>query len=698
MAVGSGKVERIDRLAKVALANNRGIRGLLDLYNRAAHDVYHTKSYDEDDMLCGLLLWRLGGARVADIAHKSLGLPALRTLRRHTVLPRLVASPGQPTLQEIKANTIACLEPIAEIMSNSEYQVFHQVVMFDELKVEERPRWDDRTNYIQGICREHGHHASLFYTSNQEVDLLLEQIQEEKVHLASNATVGAIGILSENHRLYSALPVLISGQCGRETGKKHAEIIQTTLDGSKKSKLRTVCISSDGESRRGEAFVHLTFKHKLSGESNIYNYLKDLKWMNFEVGDDDITADKDYKHVFKRGRNLALRSRGILLHGIHILPSTIWSHLSENGVSKPHIDAVLKPDDKQDVRLAYDLLREIWALLSIDDSDTSQPSRPGFSDTRGAFRTLGSFFFHLLLPYICVELSLSEQLVHLSTAAHILLAMWREDAAGSKLMPTQLYIDIMIMIKNIYFCVAKVKADNPNGKFHIIMLGTDRLEELFGILRTMVGTDASLDIMQLLLHMGGTAEVSMILAKHPEWDRSPRRLKLPALSKNGLDIHKGVDHIKPASWVGDVSVAKVNLQTCWIEGRNGVKKIPRLEKVLQQLEDLNDPEINILQPFGKDIIHAGRDSDDYDDTAEDFDDGLGTSDSQIAMRPLETAVEEAALEEQPPLTHQPIFELDGQKVWKGRYLNERFKELKNPGSRDRLKRYVTGTVHVPPTL
>jgi len=559
--------------------------------------------------------------------------------------------------------------------------------MFDELKVEERPRWDDRTNYIQGVCREHGHHASLFYTSNQEVDLLLEQILEEKVHLASNATVGAIGILSDNHRLYSALPVLISGQCGRETGKKHAEIIKTTLDGSKKSKLRTICISSDGESRRGEAFVHLTFKHQLSEDSSIYNYLKDLKWMNFEVGDDDITADKDYKHVFKRGRNLALHSRGILLHGIHILPSTIRSHLSENGTSKAHIDAVLKPDDKQDVRLAYDLLREIWALPSMDDSDTSRPSRPGFSDTREAFRTLGSFFFHLLLPYICVELSLSEQLVHLSTAAHILLAMWREDAAGSKLMPTQLYIDIMIMIKNIFFCVAKVKADNPNGKFHIIMLGTDRLEELFGILRTMVGTDASLDIMQLLLRMGGTAEVSMILAKHPEWDRSPRRLKLPALSKNGLDIHKGVDHIKPASWVGDVSVAKVNLRTCWIEGRNGVKKIPRLEKVLQQLEDLNDPEINILQPFGKDIIRAGRDSDDYDDTAEDFDDGLSTSDSQSVIRPLETAVEEAALEEQPP-THQPIFELDGQKVWKGRYLNERFKELKNPGSRDRLKRYA----------
>jgi len=125
LAVSSGKVEWIDHLEKVALANNRGIRGLLDLYNCAAHDIYHTKSYDEDDMLCGLLFWRLGGARVADITHKSLGLPTLRTLQWHTVLPWLVASPEQPTLQEIKANTIACLEPIAEIMSNSEYQVFH---------------------------------------------------------------------------------------------------------------------------------------------------------------------------------------------------------------------------------------------------------------------------------------------------------------------------------------------------------------------------------------------------------------------------------------------------------------------------------------------------------------------------------------------------------------------------------------------
>lgn len=477
---------------------------------------------------------------------------------------------------------------------------------------------------------------------------------------------------------------MISGQCGRESGKEHAKILQTTLDGSKKSRLRTVCIASDGESRRGEALIQMTFKHVLSEDSNIHGQLYDLPFMNLEVGDDDIMADKDFKHIFKRGRNLGLRARGFIIHGIHIFPSLIRSHLLESGVSRTHVDNLLKPDDKQDVKLAYDLLRELWALPEVSDS-----SRPGFQDTREALRTLGIFFRHLLSPYICVDLSLSEQLVHLSAAAHMLLAMLHEDNAGTKLMPTQLYQDIMIMIKNVFFCVAKLKIDNPLGNFFIILLGTDRLEEIFGILRTMIGYDASLDILQLLQRLGGTTEVSSILAKHPEWDRSPRRLKLPALDKNGLDVHKGVDHIKPASWRGDVNVSNVNLKTCWMLGRKKVKEIPRLDAVLRKIEALKDLRINILRPFGKDIVHARRDPEDYDDTAETFDDGLGSNScSDENLQPVETALEDAAVEEEQGEKHNPCFELDGQKVWKGRYLSQRFKDLKNPGSRDRLKRYA----------
>jgi hypothetical protein len=56
-------------------------------------------------------------------------------------------------------------------------------------------------------------------------------------------------------------------------------------------------------------------------------------------------------------------------------------------------------------------------------------------------------FYHILIPYICINLLLSEQLVHLSAAAHLLLVLFCKDT--TKLMHTQLYVNIMIMIKNM---------------------------------------------------------------------------------------------------------------------------------------------------------------------------------------------------------------------------------------------------------
>jgi hypothetical protein len=112
----------------------------------------------------------------------------------------------------------------------------------------------------------------------------------------------------------------------------------------------------------------------------------------------------------------------------------------------------------------------------------------------------------MVFPYVCIELSLSEKIEHLSAAAHLALTLYR--LGGKQFIPTNLYIDLMIMIKNIIFCVAKAKIDDPDGEFFIILLGTDRLKELFGILRTMVGNDANLDILHLISRLAGTTEVS----------------------------------------------------------------------------------------------------------------------------------------------------------------------------------------------
>jgi hypothetical protein len=122
----------------------------------------------------------------------------------------------------------------------------------------------------------------------------------------------------------------------------------------------------------------------------------------------------------------------------------------------------------------------------------------------------------MVFPYLCVDLSLSEQIEHLSTTAHLAIALYK--LAGKDFIPTNLYIDLMIMIKNVLFCVAKAKIDDSDGELWIILLGTDCLEELFGILRTMFGNDANLDILQLVCCLARTTEVSNILAKYPHWD------------------------------------------------------------------------------------------------------------------------------------------------------------------------------------
>ena len=101
-------------------------------------------------------------------------------------------------------------------------------------------------------------------------------------------------------------------------------------------------------------------------------------------------------------------------------------------------------------------------------------------------------------------------------AVHLVLMLYVHKDAKSTFILNVLFVDIGIMVKNVFFCVAKVKVEHLMHPFYIVLLGTDRLETLFGILHMMVGNDANLDVLQLTLRVTATTEVSNILAKHPE--------------------------------------------------------------------------------------------------------------------------------------------------------------------------------------
>jgi hypothetical protein len=71
-------------------------------------------------------------------------------------------------------------------------------------------------------------------------------------------------------------------------------------------------------------------KCPLAPSSPIFPYLSGLEFMNFLVGDDDITTDKDVKHALKCLRNLTMCDAGIKIRGFRITAAITKEHLGRN--------------------------------------------------------------------------------------------------------------------------------------------------------------------------------------------------------------------------------------------------------------------------------------------------------------------------------------------------------------------------------
>ncbi|KAJ7633914.1 hypothetical protein DFH06DRAFT_1437364 [Mycena polygramma] len=541
MAIASGKIMRVSHVLAAGYRNGAGTKGLRALCQRAADGEWAT---------C--------------IGHRAMGLPSLTTLRRNTVIRPLLPSAGRPLVKEIEYNIDACLDAYPEDAGEGP-RIVHQVLMLDEIATEKRARYDDRTNKVVGVCRQHGYRLPLELQTENELKVLCDGIKEEKAHLAGEATVAALGSLTSNPRLYAVRPILFSADCKAESGAEHAVNVLRPLITAIKNKstradtvYRLICAASDGEARRGKAFVMEFMKRPLSPESPIFPHLSGLEFMNFLVGDDDMTADKDAKHLLK---SVTMRDTGIKIRGFRITVAIIKEHLRRDEFVERTILSLLNPNDRQDVILAFSLLRAIWEL-----PDAPPGSTPTFTRAREALKIFGKLGYYLVMPYVCVDLDLSTQLTYLSAAAHLLLDLYVHDNARTAFMPTQTFVNVMLMIKNVFFCVAKTKVDIPDGKFWLILLGTDRLETFFGLLRsaTSIGPDSNVDLLQLANRGSGLCEVAVIMAQYPDWDRAPRRLNLPAVSDSGQPLSSKFDHINPASWRGNTDVRNVVPLTTWI--------------------------------------------------------------------------------------------------------------------------------------
>ncbi|KAF8327198.1 uncharacterized protein EI90DRAFT_2928786 [Cantharellus anzutake] len=678
MAVSECSAPRINHLVHSALRKKHGINEIIRLIGRAAMGTYKPR-YTEEEHLMSVVLYRLGGARVAEFAHAALGTPGLTVTRRHCTTS-ILASPAFPTLDELTSNIASAYS----IDAPSGSRVTGLICMVDEIKVEETLDWCSRTNSVIGLCREHSQPMAHVFNNIDDAHLIFDDLANKKVHFGTEATVAAIGALTRKHREYIARPFLISATCKGEDASKHAELLHVALRACSRkmdtTKGRVYCIASDGESRRGKALVSLTERFLLSPLSPLYVHLGGLPLLNLMVGEDEITSDKDYKHVMKRLRHTHLRTSGVSIGRVQITPAVLRSHLEANGCSIARINNLLNATDKQDVTTMLNLMQLIWSLPPPLPTD-----KPVLQETCIALNQHSKLLRYLILPYINIELSLYEQLKFLSAAAHLTYILFTHQNARSSFLPLPLYRDIQIMVKNVYFCVAKAKRDNPDGEFFIILLGTDRLEWIFGLIRSQNGSDVNVSTYSLSGRTSGAVECHSILSQRPEWDRGPCRLRLQGVS-GGAGFEQKVDHLNPASWKGDVQVSGIQLASAWKAGRYLIEsdhELAPFEPVEKLARCESSLGADLLNPFGTDAYEEVESEEILDPMPQQPQQCTSTSPMPSSLELEELVDSEHSRQNGLESTVEVA---DGKHVHKAKVLREFTRYTRTSNSTDRLRR------------
>ncbi|KAI0056199.1 hypothetical protein BV25DRAFT_1814480, partial [Artomyces pyxidatus] len=222
------------------------------------------------------------------------------------------------------------------------------------------------------------------------------------------------------------------------------------------------------------------------------------------------------------------------------------------GESKDTVQLLIDPHDHQNVPRAVKLLE---ALASLENLDSSYLD-PSALLILSTLRLLGEFWNSFLEPLINPALSLSDQLRFLSQFGHLSFALYH--LHGSSFMSNQLYGDTQAFVKAVFVAVERQREIDDTLPFYLYQMGSDRLEEIFGEVRTQ-SHDRNCDILQLSERLSTSVDTVNVLNSYPQWNPGHRRL-----SYSGSE---GVDHVNPLYFTGDLVVGSVFTGSVWEKGR-----------------------------------------------------------------------------------------------------------------------------------
>jgi hypothetical protein len=336
------------------------------------------------------------------------------------------------------------------------------------------------------------------------------------------------------------------------------------------------------------------------------NILYHLPGLNLYTGSNGLLTTSDPKHVIKRFATLIRSKGGIQVGGTSLTSQDALQTLMCYPMTAKAAQSLLDPADKQNVPKAVNL---VSSLAKIRKQEILKLPSINARIERVVFlaNVLGCF----LDVFTHVEMSLSEQIRSLSTYAHLITALYQKHRTG--FLTSALLANSQAIVKNIIFTLARIQTINPDAVYYILHEGTDRLEGVFSHARTQDHA-RNFDTLQLAQKLSIGAEINAIFQRYPELDRGHVR-------RNLVNV-RGVDHVNPKSWLGNVRVGDVDIQKEYFAGRDKANQmlIEGLHWSRTDFDHLfSKPDFDHLRPGGIYIgtrpsdLEESRNRDDLDD-------------------------------------------------------------------------------------
>jgi hypothetical protein len=569
--ISSGHVPRVDRIIKLGLERGSSPAALRDKIMEAMKNGYQTtRGYVDREINAGLLAYCIGGARMTFALHHAFGTPSLKTIKAS-----LLSVVIKPCLKQPDESTMArnLKEVVDGVRKELPLPLVGCHIAIDETALVPCAMYVRDQNAIGGICpcSPVARGVNLTFNEYADVECIRDGLRPPEghhpyLHFASQATVAAVTV--HDPKSSHPMPFLVSGGCGKKSVDDSVSLFEKLYSVWESSGMvRRLgwfwSVATDGDSSRRRGGYTSFLSHPLSPSGDLWKVLHRLQGLNLFVGPHDVTLDFDWKHIIKRMSTCIRGKEGMSIRGRVITPGLLAKYLKRCGYTSDKVDALLQPDDAQNVICAIELikaLQKIHHTLKLDHI-RDPAERQEIKAIRAFARVYGSF----VMAFTDHTLSLKEQMRLLSMYSHMAVAIYRKEK--TRFVSTQLYADSQTCVKNVFFCLAKQQLRDSSQPFYLFMNGSDGVERLFAMMRMIGGHKPNVNLLELCQNLSRGMDIQRIFAKHPKWYMGHRRMSTSHGDK--------ADHLSAQDWMGDVRAGAACLLEAWNSGAEDASRYLR---------------------------------------------------------------------------------------------------------------------------